>query len=186
VVDQVANISRVANYRGETVDSPGVRGTLGAVARTVLVVGGFVALFGGIVTLAYPPLLSGYVGSSGLEGTRGTGPAVTSLFGPTLFTSLKAIIWGMTTVAAGLAIPGRSSMRLLGEQPFTRRQRVMTLLGAVLVVGLPNGIDLAVRFGVGSIGLFAAAVLLTLVGVVMVVLGTSGGLKYQPRTRQNS
>lgn len=166
-----------------------MRGTLGAVVRTALVVGGFVLLFGGIVTLAYPPLLSGiaFDDDAASGDARGTGPQTPGGgMGPTLLTSLGGIIWGMTIISAGLAMPGRSSYRLVAEQRFTGRQRAFTLLGAFLVVGLPLIVWYALQNGLTSSTVVLGTGLLTIVGAILVLFGTAGGLKYQPRNRQNS
>ena len=163
-----------------------MRGTFGAVVRTVLVVGGFVMLLGGIVTLAYPPALSGLAGGDGSATTasRGVGPQATgSGLGPSLLVSLGGIVWGMTLVAAGLAMPGRSPYRLVAEQQFTGRQRAFTLLGAFLVVGLPLVVWSATQTGLRSSTAVLGSGLLSIVGAILVLFGTAGGLKYQPRKR---
>ncbi|MFD1587037.1 hypothetical protein ACFR9U_08575 [Halorientalis brevis] len=164
-----------------------MRGTLGAVVRTVLVIGGFAMLLGGIVTLAYPPALSGLAGGddAGTASARGAGPQATGL-GPSLLVSLGGIVWGMTIVAAGLAMPGRSPYRLIAEQQFTGRQRAFTLLGAFLVVGLPLVVWSAAQTGLRSSTAILGSGLLSIVGALLVLFGTAGGLKYQPRKRQNS
>ena len=166
-----------------------MRGTLGAVVRTVLMIGGFVMLLAGIVTLAYPPSLTAVAPGDGTATTpsRGPGPQQPGgAVGPTLFVSLGGVIWGLTLVSAGLAVPGRSSYWLVAEQPFTRRQRVVTLLGSFLVVGLPLVVWSAVQTGLESVALILATALLAVVGAVLVLVGAVRGLKYRPRARQNS
>jgi hypothetical protein len=157
-----------------------VRGELGAVVRTGFVVVGFVVLFAGIVTLAYPPLLTEFVfGGAQAAPSPGTGsagvPAGTS--GPTLETSMVAIVWGLTLVAAGLAIPGRASFGIRHQSSFTRRQRWFTLVGAVLVIAVPAGVGgLVVTTNQYAIAAIPTAVL-ALIGGILVLVGGSNGLK---------
>lgn len=166
-----------------------MRGTLGAVLRTALVVVGFVVLFGGIVSLAYPPLLSGVAPGDGPAATQSRSTDLRATgggFGPSMFVSLGGIIWGLTIVSAGLAMPGQSPYRLIREQPFSPRQRTFTLLGAFFVVGLPIGVWYAIQTGVRSMPAVLATGVLAVVGGLLVLFGTAGGLKYDPGARQNS
>jgi len=160
-----------------------VSGTLVGTARTGLVVVGFVALLSGIVTLAYPPLLVGYVTPGEPEGLtspgetseRGTNNSAT-LFGPTTQTSLVGIIWGLTLVAVGLAIPGRSSFGIDAQSSFTRKQRIYTLVGAVLVIVVPLAVGLLIQTtGQYVIAIFPAG-FLAIIGGILVLLGGSRGL----------
>jgi hypothetical protein len=164
---------------------------LGAVLRTVLVVGGFAVLLFGIVSLAYPPLMDAVAFEQDLGALTSqpdrTPGGTDSLVGPTMFLSLGAIVAGMTVVSAGLATPGRPGARLVPEQPFTRRQRLFTLVGSVFVIGLPATMWLATRLGVQSLPLVLVGTLLVVVGAVMVLVGTTKGLQQQRyRPRQNS
>ncbi|MFB6166219.1 MAG: hypothetical protein ABEJ31_13755 [Haloarculaceae archaeon] len=153
-------------------------GSLGATVRTALVGAGFVLLFGGILTLAYPPLLA-LVGMhsqavTGTVGRRGTAAAM----GPSLFVSFLAIVWGLTVVAGGLAIPGRTGGRTVPQPPFTARQRRWTLLGATLVVLVPLGFGIAYSADPGLLLGFVPVVLLALVGSILVTVGFAKGLQH--------
>lgn len=150
---------------------------VGALARTFLVVVGFVLLFAGIVTLAYPPLLPN-AGAGDATGEIGVDRDVpTSAAGPTLFTSFVGIAWGLTIVAAGLAIPGRASGWIVSEPEFSRRQRTMVLLGSSFVVGLPAITVLAGTVGFQSLLLVVATVVLAPIGTILVTVGVASGLK---------
>lgn len=162
-----------------------MRGTIGAIVRTVLFVGGFVLLLGGIVTLAFPQLLTTVLFEQAqpaqperqsLGGIAGSG-------GPTLRVSMGAIVVGMSTVATGLAIPGRSPLRLVPEQSFTLGQRLYTLVGVFLFLCFPPLTWVATRdFGITPV-LYFASLPLALVGVLLLVLGTVRGLQYRPQSR---
>ena len=158
-----------------------MRGTVGAVLRTALVAGGIAVLLAGIVTLAFPQLLTGL-----FEGGQ-QGPEVPSQRGSvpgwgmdSLIRSLLGIVGGLTITAAGLAVPGRSHRRFLREQPFTRAQRISVLLGAFFVVGLPSLLAAGVTFG-NSLVTLLGTVLLSFVGALMVLVGTTRGLRTSQR-----
>ncbi|WP_335999750.1 hypothetical protein [Halorientalis halophila] len=164
-----------------------MRGTLGATVRTALVVGGITVLVAGIVTLAFPSLLTGLLESGQeerLPQQRGQTPG---WGGDTLLVSFVGIVGGLTVTAAGLAVPGRSPYRLLREQPFTRAQRVSVLLGAFFVVGLPALLAAGLTFG-DSIFVLLGTVVLVFVGALMVLVGTARGLQVSQNRRpdQNS
>jgi hypothetical protein len=154
---------------------------VGAVLRTALVVVGIAVLLTGIVTLAVPQLLTGLLESSQQEpripSQRGAAPG----WGMnSLLTSFLGIVSGLTVTAAGLAIPGRSRGRFLREQPFTRAQRLSVLLGAFFVVGLPGLLAAGVTFGNSIFALLGTSVL-TVVGALMVLVGTARGLQTSQR-----
>lgn len=162
-----------------------MRGTLTGVLRTLLVVGGFLLLAGGIVTLAFPSLL----GVAGIVETSDGAGFTTLLGSESVGASLRGIVWGMTLAAAGLALPGRSTVGLVREQPFTARQRKFVLVGAVLVVGLPVARRVARQFGYESLLVAVLVPVLSVVGGILVVLGASGGLQQAqqvPVENQNS
>jgi hypothetical protein len=165
-----------------------VRGTVGAVLRTALVALGIAVLLAGIVTLAFPQLLTVLPDDGQQE------PRVPSQRGGTpgwgmdsLVTSFVGIIGGLTITAAGLAVPGRSSWLLLREQSFTRTQRISVLLGASFAVGLPSLLMAGFDFGNSLLALIGS-VLLAFVGALMVLVGTTRGLQtsQRPPPNQNS
>jgi hypothetical protein len=182
----LSGVWQVAKYRTENADTPNVLGTLGATLRTAFVAVGFVVLFAGIVTLAHPPLLGSL--APGLDAGTGTGTGAQTGggVGPTLFLSLGGIVVGLTVISTGLAMPGRTPHPLIGEQPFTRRQRAFVLLGAVLMLGLPVAVWAVLQSGVRSLALVLAAAVLIVVGALLVLVGTATGLKHGPRPPQNS
>lgn len=154
-----------------------MRGAFSAVCRTALVGGGVALLGVGIVTLALPDLLSA-VG----VGETGTSTGLLGLlWSETARLSLRAIVWGLTVVAAGLALPGRSAFGLVGEQPFTARQRLFVWTGAALVVGLPAARRAARTVAAVPPLVSLAVSALSLLGAVLVLLGTSGGLQQTHR-----
>jgi hypothetical protein len=157
-----------------------VRGELGAVVRTGFVLVGFVVLLAGIVTLAYPPLLTDFVfGGGQATPSPQTGPAgvPTGTSGPTLETSMVGIVWGLTLIAAGLAIPGRAGFGVRHQSSFTRRQRWFTLVGAVLVIAVPAAVGGVIfttnRYAIAAI----PTALLAVIGGILVLVGGSNGLK---------
>lgn len=157
-----------------------MRGELGAVVRTGFVVVGFVVLLGGIVTLAYPPLLLDFVfdGAQAAPSPQ-TGPAgvPTGTSAPTLETSFVGIVWGLTLVAAGLAIPGKASFGIRHQTSFSRRQRALTLVGALFVIAVPTAVGaLVLTTNQHAIAIIPTA-LLALIGTILVLVGANGGLK---------
>ncbi len=158
-----------------------MRGTVGAVLRTALVVVGVAVLLTGIVTLAFPQLLT-VLSDDGRQELR-----VPSQRGGTpgwgmesLVTSFVGIVGGLTIAAAGLAVPGRSSWLLLREQSFTRVQRISVLMGASFAVGLPSLLLAGFDFG-NSLFALLGSVLLAFVGALMVLVGTARGLQTSQR-----
>lgn len=157
-----------------------MRGELGAVVRTGFVVVGFVVLFAGIVTLAYPPLLTDFVfGGAQATPPPQTGPAgvPSGSAAPTLETSFVGIVWGLTLVAAGLAIPGRAAFGIAHQSSFSRRQRWFTLVGTTLVIAVPAAVGgLIATTNQYAIAIIPTA-LLALIGAILVLVGANGGLK---------
>ncbi|MFB6084449.1 MAG: hypothetical protein ABEJ94_09415 [Halorientalis sp.] len=157
-----------------------MRGTVGAILRTVLVAAGIAVLLAGIVTLAFPQLLTGLLDGGRAErvpGQRGSAPGWDT---DTLLASVAGIVGGLTITAAGLAIPGRSSRLLLREQAFTRAQRLSVLLGALFAVGPPALFAAGLDFG-NSLLAALVAVLLALFGGLLVLVGTVRGLRTSQR-----
>ncbi len=158
-----------------------MRGTVGAVVRTALVAVGIAVLLTGIVTLAFPQLLTAVLEGGQQEPDIPSQRGRTPGWGmDTLVTSIVGIVGGMTITAAGLAVPGRSSRLLLREQAFTRTQRISVLLGAVFAVGPPTLLAAGIDFG-NSLFALLGSVLLAVVGALMVLVGTTRGLRTNQR-----
>lgn len=158
-----------------------MRGTVGAVLRTALVGLGVAVLLAGIVTLAFPQLLTGLPDGGQHD------PQVPSQRGGTpgwdtgsLVMSVVCVVGGLTVAATGLAVPGRSSRLLLREQSFTRTQRTSVLLGASLSIGLPSLLAAGFDFGNSLLALLGS-VLFSFVGALMVLVGTARGLQMSQR-----
>lgn len=157
---------------------------MGAVLRTALVAVGIVVLLTGIVTLAFPQLLSDPLADEQeprVPGQRGQTPGWGM---DSLMTSLGGVVGGLTITAAGLAVPGRSRRWSLREQPFTRTQRIFVLLGAFFFVGLPSLLMAGLDFGNSIFALFGT-ILLAFVGALMVLVGTARGLQTSQHRRPN-
>jgi hypothetical protein len=150
-----------------------VRGTIGAAIRTLLFVGGMGLLFVGIFTYAFPPLGAAVMPAVGFEANPD--PAAPGN-GPSTLPSIVAIVGGLLIAGTALGVPGRSSLPLVPEQRYTRRQRAMVVLGGLFSVALPAALVVLLRLDQGYVVWTLPGIVLALVGGLLVLVGTLFGL----------
>jgi hypothetical protein len=150
-----------------------VRGTIGAAIRTLLFAGGMGLLFVGIFTYAFPPLGAAVMPAVGFEANPN--PAAPGS-GPSTLPSIVAIVAGLLITGASLGVPGRSSLPLVPQSRYTRRQRAMVLLGGLFSVALPAALFVLLQFDQGYVIWTLPGIVLAVVGGLLVLVGTIYGL----------
>lgn len=151
-----------------------MRGTIGATIRTLLFVGGLGLLFVGIFTYAFPPLGAAVMPAVGIEANPN--PAAPASDGPSTIPSIIAIVGGLLITGASLGIPGRSSLPLVPETRYTRRQRATVILGGLFSVAVPAVLFVLLRLDQQYVIWTLPGAVLALVGGLLVLVGTLFGL----------